>query len=345
MSYFEIGSVVLRTEWITLVVAAIVGLFTVWLILHEHECKKQIVDMLFNVFMTGILVWKLSIALFQPIYVIENPMALLYFTGGAKGVLLAFVVSITLFVYQTKRKQLYSESLISSILVGFLVGSGFKLITEWLFGLNISILQLSTFIIGLLVFLIFSMKQHGFARGGKLLIVVGLVGLISWSVYNHLLQKQVVQDDSNVQGDISVGVKIGNRAPHFSLKTSEDETISLADLKGKKVVVNFWATWCPPCKAEVPEMVKFYDTYEDEDLEILAVNLTNTEKGMNDVRRFKEAYNMNFPILLDEDGAVASAYQAFTIPTTYVLDENGVIIEKMAGPMSYEWMEKNILSE
>ncbi|WP_267902155.1 peroxiredoxin family protein [Lentibacillus cibarius] len=81
----------------------------------------------------------------------------------------------------------------------------------------------------------------------------------------------------------TVGLQKGNIAPDFELTTLEGEQVSLSDYRGQRVVLNFWASWCPPCKAEVPDLQKFY---ENKDVEILAVNLTKTETRRSDCNGF-----------------------------------------------------------
>ncbi|MBM7622058.1 peroxiredoxin [Bacillus tianshenii] len=133
-------------------------------------------------------------------------------------------------------------------------------------------------------------------------------------------------------------VQEGNPAPDFELTTLEGEKMKLSDYKGKKIILNFWATWCPPCKAEMPHMQEFYEKNSDE-IEILAVNLTNVDKGQDAIKGFVEEYGLTFEIPLDEEGMIGMQYQAFTIPTSYVIDSNGIIQKKVVGPMDEEMMK------
>jgi len=130
----------------------------------------------------------------------------------------------------------------------------------------------------------------------------------------------------------------GQPAPDFELVTLEGETVKLSDYKGKKVILNFWATWCPPCKAEMPHMQEFYEKNKEQGIEILAVNLTNLDNGKTDIKKFVEDYELTFTIPLDEEGVVGMQYQSFTIPTSYIIDTSGVISKKIVGPMNEEMM-------
>lgn len=131
------------------------------------------------------------------------------------------------------------------------------------------------------------------------------------------------------------GLKKGDTPPDFELTTLAGDVVTLSELKGKKVMLNFWASWCGPCKAEMPHMQKYYKANKDKDnVEIVAVNLTTAEKrGLKGVEEFIDAYGLTFPIPLDEDGTVMDAYQIIPIPTTYMIGTDGTIDQKIVGPM------------
>lgn len=131
------------------------------------------------------------------------------------------------------------------------------------------------------------------------------------------------------------GIKIGLKAPDFELETLEGKKVKLSDFAGKKVMLNFWATWCPPCKAEMPHMQKFYEEKGDE-IHILAVNID----PKNDVAGFAKEMNLHFPILLDKNDKVMKMYQILSIPTTYFIDEDGIIRNKFIGAMLLDKMRE-----
>jgi peroxiredoxin len=135
------------------------------------------------------------------------------------------------------------------------------------------------------------------------------------------------------------GLIKGDMAPDFTLTTLDGKKVQLSDLKGKKIIVNFWATWCPPCKAEMPHMQNYYEDFaKDENVEILAVNLTNGDK-VESVQNFVEDYGLTFPIPMDVEGKVGETYQAITIPTSYMIDTKGRIQNKIVGPMDENMMK------
>ncbi|WP_102027643.1 peroxiredoxin family protein [Salirhabdus sp. Marseille-P4669] len=188
----------------------------------------------------------------------------------------------------------------------------------------------------------------------KGIIVVILVAMFGWAIYD-LVQKpeEETKSDSFVSQEetetnrseadekemetpnVPVGLEVGNLAPDFELTTLSGETVRLSDYRGKKVMINFWATWCPPCRAEMPDMQEFY---EKQDVEILAVNLTQTEANTSDVEAFKEEFGLTFPILLDEDLTVATEYRIRPIPTSYMVDSQGIIQFEALGALNYDLM-------
>ncbi|RJS62405.1 redoxin domain-containing protein [Bacillus sp. PK3_68] len=150
--------------------------------------------------------------------------------------------------------------------------------------------------------------------------------------------EESVTATENIPGADLSEVQEGKPAPDFELTTLAGKKVKLSDYQGKKVILNFWATWCPPCKAEMPHMQNFYEENKDKDVEIVAVNLTSVDKGRSEIEGFVKEYGLTFDIPLDEKGTIGTQYQAFTIPTSYVIDSNGVITQKIIGPMDENMM-------
>lgn len=185
-----------------------------------------------------------------------------------------------------------------------------------------------------------------------LALAVGIV-IVNYSKSNSEEKAVIVEEKADItevqEKDNSISeadtdsneplVQDGKTALDFNLTTLEGGAIILSDLKGKKVLLNFWATWCPPCKAEMPHMQNFYEKNKDKDFEILAVNLTQIDNGYEEIEAFVEEYGLTFPIPLDKNGMLATHYQAFTIPTSYFIDREGVISRKVVGPMDEDMMD------
>ncbi len=128
--------------------------------------------------------------------------------------------------------------------------------------------------------------------------------------------------------------KEGYPAPQFSLQDLGGRQIELSDFRGKVVLLNFWATWCAPCRREIPSLERLYLMRKDEGFEIVAVN---TERASaSKVASFVEEYGMSFPILLNPQGDVGSRYRVRAIPTSFLLDKKGVIRWQIVGGREWE---------
>jgi peroxiredoxin len=136
-------------------------------------------------------------------------------------------------------------------------------------------------------------------------------------------------------------VKEGHPAPDFTLKTQAGDRVRLSDLRGQPVLVNFWASWCKPCEAEMPYIVAAYDSLRDRGLTVLAVNLSDQERS-KDVRRFVDSFKLAFPVLLDEQGQVRELYELATVPTTVFVDSGGVVRRLVLGPLSPETLARGL---
>lgn len=130
----------------------------------------------------------------------------------------------------------------------------------------------------------------------------------------------------------------GFQAPDFTLKTLEGETVTLSKNDGKPSLINLWASWCPPCKVEMPHLQEAYEKYGDQ-VNFHMVNLTSLDNKDKMVKYIKDE-KYTFPVLLDETGKVGEEYMAFSIPQTYIVDENGQVIEKITGAMTKEQLEE-----
>ncbi|WP_261134217.1 peroxiredoxin [Bacillus sp. Marseille-Q3570] len=195
----------------------------------------------------------------------------------------------------------------------------------------------------------------------KILPVVFLAGLVAWGIYDHFqtngsgAQENTSNENQNAASTDSenkddnddakkvTGIKQGNIAPDFTLETMDGQSVKLSDFKGKNIIVNFWATWCPPCRAEMPEMQEYYEANKDKDFVILAVNMTKTEKSQMDVKQFvEEDFELTFPVVMDLKHKVTNTYEVTGYPTSYFIDKEGVIQYKVVGAMNQDVIKRQI---
>ncbi len=147
---------------------------------------------------------------------------------------------------------------------------------------------------------------------------------------------------SNFQKDKTIYSK-GDKAPDFQLqqinKNNKLETVRLSDLEGKGVMLNFWATYCPPCEAEMPFMEKLYPEYKEKGIEIVAVSLDSTQFVVD---RFVDKYDLTFPIPYDKKGEIMDLYKIGPIPSTLFINPDGTINEVVNGALTLEKLEGHL---
>jgi len=137
------------------------------------------------------------------------------------------------------------------------------------------------------------------------------------------------------------GTKVGNLAPDFQLNNLDGESVSLSDLRGKPVLINFWATWCPYCVDEMPYIQEVYDEWLSKGLVVLAIN---KGESPSKVEEFVKDYDLSFPVLLDVKGDVANKYNIRPLPTTFFIDKDGIIRDIRIGAFqSKQEIEKSLI--
>ena len=186
-----------------------------------------------------------------------------------------------------------------------------------------------------------SVRRQKVARQSKIMLafaltlILGGVASLAWMS----LKTAVPQPTTNSYGAPALAQK-GGTATNFALAALDAEGIALSDYDGDVVIMNFWATWCPPCRAEMPGLNRFYEAYKDEGVVILAIN---EEESAETVRPFVQLNNFTFPVLLDGDGRVAQQYSTRSFPTTFIIDRSGVIQHVQTGEISERELEEIVL--
>lgn len=136
----------------------------------------------------------------------------------------------------------------------------------------------------------------------------------------------------------TLSAQVGDPAPEFSLKDKDGKTWSLESLRGKIVVLNFWATWCPPCRAEIPDFKKVYSKYRDKDVEFLGVSLDH--KGWKVIEPFLEQWEINYPVVLGSSEIARDYGNVRSIPTTFIIDREGMVVDSHVGAMNEDMLVK-----
>ncbi|MCY4639653.1 MAG: TlpA disulfide reductase family protein [Chloroflexi bacterium] len=176
----------------------------------------------------------------------------------------------------------------------------------------------------------------------RMLLRAAAVAAVVLVLGGLVLQRELAdRSDGDAAGAPSDGRPAeGELAPDFTLTSPEGARVALSDFRGKTVVLNFWATWCPPCRAEMPELQAVWEERgEGRDLVVLAVDV---EESADAVARFVESLGLTFPVVLDVDGAVADHYGLPGLPSTFFIDADGVLRSRVLGPVFGELLEAGI---
>ena len=174
-------------------------------------------------------------------------------------------------------------------------------------------------------------------------LITGIVLLVGAVLAMESLRAEDASVDSSVVSLTGVvgGVtpRIGELAPDFVLEATDGTSVSLADLRGRPVFVNFWATWCPPCRAEMPDISQVAEENRDSGMIVLGVNL---QEDREPVVRYAQTLGLTFPLLLDRCGAVATRYNVTGLPTSYFIDREGRIRDRNVGPLTPKGLRSKV---
>jgi peroxiredoxin len=177
-------------------------------------------------------------------------------------------------------------------------------------------------------------------RAGLIIMGLGLVvGLVAGLIVFVGLPRWPAATTAS-SGDVSTPAPapvVGAPAPDFTLQDTQGNTVSLSALKGEVVLVNFWATWCGPCRLEMPDIQRKYDAVKDQGFTVLAVNLDESREA---AAGFADELSLTFPVLLDPGGQVNDLYRVRGWPTTYIINRDGLIERQHVGIMSEDQLDE-----
>ncbi|MDM5200626.1 TlpA disulfide reductase family protein [Fictibacillus enclensis] len=329
--YIQWGALHLDVQTGCLLISFLAAFGTVYLKQRITQAQLEEWHLTWNAVLLLIFVWKISYFLLHPVLTIKHPVNLLYFSGGKPGILIGAAAALLYVFIQLSRSSLSLSAFLHILcLVGFsflLLYGGFqaflaKDVASSLFCLIVS---------GILA--IFLTRK----KGRLLPIYAALVLMLGLSSTSFFWLKS---DETKGKAETvsTTGLKRGNVPPDFVLKTLDGRKVTLSQVKGKTVFLNFWASWCPPCQAEMPEIERFYKENSRRPIEILSVHLTS-EDSVQAARAFANKHKLTFPILLDETGEVSKRFHVVTLPTTFVISPQGKIVQQHIGPLNREMME------
>lgn len=152
----------------------------------------------------------------------------------------------------------------------------------------------------------------------------------------------VTDEQGDVTGDSSKNSTQPMLAPNFTVYTEDGTAVKLSELYGKPIILNFWASWCPPCKSEMPDFESMYQKY-GEDIHFVMINLTDGQREtVESGAAYAEAQGFTFPVYFDSDLDAANNYQVYSVPMTYFLDAEGYAIARASGAIDAATLERGI---
>lgn len=166
--------------------------------------------------------------------------------------------------------------------------------------------------------------------------VVILLALLSITLYLNLYKTE----SNETKESNEIKAKKGNHAPNFTLESLEGESITLSELKGKPIFINFWASWCDPCKLEMPHIQAAYDQYGDQ-IQFIMINAIEVD-SLEDVQSYLNEAGLDFPVYPDHKDVVHQKYQVNGWPTSFFINRNGRIVEIVMGTMTKEKLNRSI---
>ncbi len=332
------GPLVLNGPLFMKIIFGAAGLLVVHLFFRTHPVAASVQNALTTASFVWLLVWKGSILIFDPVGTIEHPSSLLYFDGGERGQWLASAVALVAGTLKLRRQQIRPREMAHVLGVFVLFG----IATHQVGLVLLARLHWTSFIfllpvVSVVLYVLLRVAWLRSATDGtasrrrwvvQATIIIGVT----------LMGVQAISDGVKVQRLPGIGVQ----APAFSLDTASGEPVTLASYKNQIVIVNFWASWCPPCRAEMPSLQTMHDRYKMQGVTVLAVNMTATESSAKQAVTFMANGNFTMPLALDTQGKTMEAYRIRAYPTTVIIDQTGIVQHIFEGAVHHRTLEKAI---
>lgn len=339
MTYLTLGQVNIPIAWLALIIAI---LYSDFRSRHSDGATTKLIE---HLLYTYIFIWKFSYILFSSSDFFQAPLSLIYFDGGLKGHLLALAV-VAFLLY--RKRELFDWEVgwmywVRLVAVYQLIFYSFQeqwfVAGMWIFTLILIERIKSQHVLLVQFFLL--MWLDGFISSFTLFHVAVLL-----TVYFRTKHAQYIAGAGLLSlvaimlMDVEENITTTTRAA-INLPTTTGEQYRLSEQEHSLTVVNFFATWCPPCKAEMPHLQSFADNLPM-GVALIGINLTARDNGEEALTDFMETYSVTYPILMDEDDAVGKAFQVKSIPTTVLLNAQGEELERIVGPVSEEGLRQLI---
>ena len=338
MGYLTLGTWTIPYAWIAFLLAYL------YVDVRNRKAESQWPSAFENLLWVYLISWKASYIVFYWEPFLSAPISILYFDGGWKGHLVALAVTLFVFI---RRKMIIGLSPLLELWLQFI--ALYLIIVSALAG------QYIVAVIALVTLFTVEKKKDvwAFALISVVLVLQGnwlnpfLLISITLIIVNVLYMKKSTYIApvviASLMGIFMMNVVEMNNVEAkavspIELQTYDDEIYSIREEDKSIVVVNFFATWCPPCKAEMPHLQSFAENLPD-DVQLIGVNLTARDDGESALRKFIEQYNVTYPVLLDVDDTYGDAYGVLSMPTTVIL-KDGKEVERIVGPVSEEILRK-----
>lgn len=167
-------------------------------------------------------------------------------------------------------------------------------------------------------------------------LIIGFAILISCNESENAQSKNSSTQNSKTETVSKESGIIGSQAPGFTLEDLSGKEVSLEDFEGKTVLLNFWATWCPPCRKEIPDLINLYKNQQENDIVVIGLSVDKRVSEAQ-LKKFVSEYEINYPVLDGSDAKIDADYGGIRgIPTTFLIDKKGQIRHKWVGPRTRE---------